>query len=529
MSYVTKIVVVSVLLLSVAIAYGGEKPKPTGTVKVAIGTFGKEVMDISLDGSVGLPYHGEMFDWFIGATPDGKLSTKYGVLESYKSNADATAYTFALKKGIKWHDGVEMTSDDIKFSLEHFKRPDSACTQCGAMRKNLARVKVIDRYTATMYLKKADVNIPAAFGPLEGNFKILPKHHFDKVGVKGFNDNPLGSGPWKFVSRRIGEFIEYEANTDYWNSGRIPGFAKLRVVLAPEARTRMAMLKRGEVDVAALNSEHVKPLRADGFRITGANTIGYPMILFYGSYNPEFITHKLEIRKALTLALNIKELVAAYYPSEVARPYEGGTLFFSPVTMGYDPNLPPYPYDPEEAKRLLKQAGYKGETVKFWNFLTSANPEQLEMNEVIASSWRDIGVNVELIPIDFGAFRPNLKSEPQTLKPPAHIGSHMAWARPSVVNNWRVFLISHAAGGSLATGWNPKKIDKYWAEVSAIVDPDKREKRLLEINRDLYDEYWGIPIAIRNQVFGLGARVKDWQPTSGTPTDLCFETLKPAQ
>jgi peptide/nickel transport system substrate-binding protein len=182
-------------------ALAANSAKPQSTVTVTFHSFSKEVMDPALDGRPGLPYRGQMFDWFISATPEGKLTTDYGALERYESNADATVWTFVLRKGIRWHDGVDMTADDLKFTVEYYARPTTQCTQCGAVRGNLDHVEVIDRYTIRLHLKKPDANIPAAFGPLEGDLQILPKHHFDTVGLPGFEEKPLGSGPWKFVIR----------------------------------------------------------------------------------------------------------------------------------------------------------------------------------------------------------------------------------------------------------------------------------------------------------------------------------------
>ena len=174
---------------------------PQGTVRVAFHTFSKEIMDPAQDGTPGLPYHGQMFDWFIGATPEGKLTTDYGALERYESNADATVWTFVLRKGIKWHDGTEMTVDDIKFSLDHYAGPTTQCTQCGAVRTNLDRTEIVDPTTVRMYLKRADVGIPDAFGPLEGNFLVLPKHYIDKVGLKGLGET-LGQRPMEVRQAR---------------------------------------------------------------------------------------------------------------------------------------------------------------------------------------------------------------------------------------------------------------------------------------------------------------------------------------
>ena len=500
---------------------------PQGMVKIAFHTFSKEQMTPVLEGTPGLPYHGQMFDWFIGATPEGKLTTDYGALQSYESNAEATMWTFTLKKGIKWHDGTEMTADDVKFSLELYAQPTSQCTQCGAVRTNLKSVEVMDRYTTRLYLKQADASLPAAFGPLEGNFLVLPKHHFEKVGTQGFEDKPLGSGPWKFVRREIGQFIEYEANLHYWNPDRVPGFAKLRMMLVPEARTRVAMLKRGEVDLISLEPQDVDPLKKDGFKILGPRDTGFPMLAFYKSYESAFLTHKLEFRKALILGVDWNAVVNAFYPPEVGERQRGGAPLFSRVTLGYDPELPPYPYDPQEARQLLKASGYKGEKITFWNFFFTANPEQLEVNEVIASYWRALGLEIDLVTIDYGAFRSRTQSRPQKFDPPAAIGVQYPWARPSLLNNMRTFMLSHEAGGATSVYWNPERAERLFTEASAIIDTEARDRRLREINRELYEEYWAMPIVIRHTPFAAGARVADWQPSNGSPTALAFETLRP--
>jgi len=176
-------------------ALAATSAKPQGRVIVAFHSFSKEVMDPALDGTPGLPYRGQMFDWFISAMPEGKLTTDYGALERYESNADATVWTLVLRKGIRWHDGVDMTADDLKFTVEHYARPSTQCTQCGAVRGNLDHVEVIDRHTIRLHLKKPDANLPAAFGPLEGDLQILPKHYFDTVACQDSRRNRPAAVP----------------------------------------------------------------------------------------------------------------------------------------------------------------------------------------------------------------------------------------------------------------------------------------------------------------------------------------------
>jgi peptide/nickel transport system substrate-binding protein len=512
--------------LGVSLTGGAAAQGPTGTVTAAVHTFAKEVLDPSLDSTVGRPYHGGMFDWFIGATPDGKLSVKHGVLESYRPNADASVWTFVLKKGVKWHDGADVTADDIKFSIEYYMRPEAVCTACGGLKSNVDRVQVVDRYTATLYLKAPDVSLPAAFSPMEGDLLILPKHYIERVGAKEFGEKPMGSGPWKLVSRKITQSIEYAANTSYWNPERVPGFATLRLLLVPENRTRLAMLRRGEADMIPIEPQDAVALKREGFAIMGPRNTASTTLLFWKSYDPRFITSKLEIRKALALAVDWDGLFKAIYPPDVAERYRGGGALFTPLSLGYDATLPAYPYDPAEARRLLQQGGYAGETVRFWSFASFENPEQREVNEIIAGYWRAVGVNVQLMPIDFGSFVPKYVADPQNFTGPIEVAVMSPIARPSTLGNLRTFMISHKAGGRIWSYWNSDYIDGVFKELTGIVDDGRRERRLREVNRKLYEEYWAVPIAARH--FPWGTRnIGDWQPTDGTPLSLNFETLKP--
>ena len=116
------------------------------------------------------------------------------------------------------------------------------------------------------------------------------------------------------------------------------------------------------------------------------------------------------------------------------------------------------------------------------------------MNEVIASYWRKLDIDVELVTIDYRAFRSRTQSRPQKFDPPVAVGVQFPWARPSLVNNMRVFMLGHQAGGSTLAYWDLVAPERLFTEVSAILDVEARERRLREINRELYEEYWAMPI-----------------------------------
>jgi peptide/nickel transport system substrate-binding protein len=499
---------------------------PTGTVTVAYQTFATEFLEPTLANFSSKPYNGEMFDTLIGAGPDGVLSTKYGLLESYESSSDARVFSMSLRKGAKWHDGVEVTSDDLKFTMEHSARQEAKCVTCAFLRANMDRVEIVDKYSAKLYLKQPNVTLVNLLGALEGDLAVLPKHYFDKVG-KQFLEQPLGSGPWKFASRKIGEFIEYEANLDYWNKERIPGFQRLRVQLVPDAKTQVAMLKTGEADLVQIGSDDVAPLRTQGFGIYSLKVTNQPTLFFFKSYDPAFLTNKLEFRKALILAVDLDAIVKAFYQAEVGT-RATGTPLFNPLTPGYDPSLPAYPYDPAEAKRLLQQVGYKGEAVNLWSFIQLGNSEQLEVNDLIADYWRKAGINVKVTRVEFASWSQRYQVQPQNFQGPTDAAVLTTASRPSLIGNILTYMSSKPAGGFVSVYYDPAKADALYKKLTATLDAAERTKLLQQLNRELYQEYWAMPIIWRHNAFAAGLRIGGWEPSNGAPVHLSFETLRPS-
>lgn len=497
---------------------------------VALPSFSKEKLYPPLFDAGGLVYFGPMFDFLIGATPDGKLSTASGALESYQPSADAKVWTLTLKPGIKWHDGSDVTSADLEFTLTEFGKTDSTCSACGSLRSNLASVDVVDGRTVKLNLKNPDVNIPVLLGPIEGDIVLLPKKHVEMVGRDGFETKPMGSGPWKFVSRKIGEGIEFEANTSYWNKERTAKFQTLKVVLAPDQNTRMAMLKRGEADLIAITPDAAPTLKSDGFKVFTVDNTLITEVLFLQSWDTSSLASKVDFRKALSLALDMDKIVESFYPGDTGKRHTGGAVPFSPISLGVDTNLKPYPYNPAEAKKMLDAAGYTGQTVVMWNFVLPDGPEMNEVNETIAGYWQKVGIKVQIVPIEWAAFRDRLTADPQRFEATPAVNV-MAWptsARPSVLNNLRPLMLSKQAGGSLGQlYWDPAKMDGYYKELAGTIDPAKMDARLREINREIYQEYWSLPIAMKHSPFAAGPKIEGWQPIAGISKVLVYETLVP--
>ncbi len=500
------------------------------TLTVALPSFWAETLDPSLDGQPGLQYHGHLYDHLVGIGPDGKFDQSYGLLESWDPGEDASTYTLTLKKGIKWHDGVDVTSADIAYSVNYYSRDDARCAVCPVLAGVVESVETPDSRTALLHLKYPHVSIMHAFGPVAGDMPLLAAH-------SDGSDEGIGTGPWKMFARSPGEWIEFEANTDYWDEERVPGFARLRLVLAEQPAERAEMLKRGEVDMTVLRPSgrpwsidepqgDVPSVREAGFVIDGPKYVNTTVMRLFTASEPESMNNNPDFRKALTLGIDSQTIIDALYEPEVAE-IAAGSALFSPLSDGYDPSLPPYPYDPAAAAASLVASGYGGEDVVIFSAPSYGLTELIEINEMIAENLRDIGMNVEVRSSGYTDILARHSPRPQQFEdvmpaPLFHGVNYQTW--PDILGGIKRYLSSDPA--ALLTYHDLERGDQLFEELSSIVDPVERGIRLRQLNREMYNEYWAIPVVWRHEVYGVRPNLSGWAPTDGTASDLRLETVR---
>ena len=499
--------------------------KTADTVVVALPTFGRETMDPGVAINNDITYYGPMYDWFVGVTPDGQFSKNEGALKDWKMSPDGKTWTLTLRSGMRWHDGREITAEDGKFSMERYAAADGACTVCGALKDYLESAKVVDKYTFVVQFKQANQFFLNALAPMQGDTPILPQHYWKQVGgSEGFIKKPLGSGPWKFVDRKLGQYVEYEANPDFWNKSRVPAFKRLRIVLAPEGSSRLALVQRGDADIAMMDPSLAPDIRQAGLRIMGPRDVQIQFVAFLQSWDPAFATNKLEVRKAMNLAIDMDALVKAIYPDGTGK---RAASVMPPLMEGFDPTLKAYPYDPQEARRLLKSVGMEGLKVTLYQYTFAQGPEYPRIQETIAAYLEAAGFKPSLVPVDYTAIRPRVVGG--KLDPPAVLGTFFMVNGSSLDNNLRILVISHKVGGRVAGFWDPKTMDDLNEKYLGTLEAGARQKVARQINRQLHETYGFIPIAVINHVWAVNPRIGSWQPTHGTPFWLKYETLKPAK
>ena len=524
-------VLVAVLLVVAGACGGDDDTTDKDTLTIVVSDFSREVLEPGIGITSGKQYHGYMYDWLIGTLPSGELVGDLGLAQSWEIGSGAQSLKLNLRRNVKWHDGRDFTADDVVFTLkERDRAEDAVCTFCRQLKRLVDDVVALDDFTVDIRLGEGDLTFFGNLGSRDSDIVMLPRHNYRQTSDGGYEliGDPIGTGAWKFVERTIGQSITYEVNNDYWNSQHVPEWRKLQVLLRSEATVRLGMLRTGEADMVQLDAGQLDAARDLGFRIDGVDGFATIVMAFHASYDDRFFTKKLDFRKALNLALDMDAMFDRFYPEGTG--VRAATAFWnSPVAVGYVPGLSLYRYDPDEARRLIEASGYDGTPLKVWSFVPSWAPEAKELLEVAAGYWEAVGINVELTPLDFGAFRPRYASNPQQFEGgfAGHIAIDTPPSRPLALPNIAVAWLSHDNGGIIQSYHDLAGVDALYNNALKSQTMDELSTKIQAINRQSYEEYPMVPIVLRNDLWALGPEIASWEP-GGFGFGRHFETLKRA-
>src|SRR5438552_1390759 len=293
--------------------------------------------------------------WVLYALHDALVKPMPGNLmapslaESWTVSADQKAYEFKLREGLKFHNGDPFTAEDVKFSFLRTKGAGAKVLQ-----EKVREVVAIDPYRVRFLLHEPFPDFMTYYGTLAtGAGWIVPKKYFESVGADGFKKQPVGLGPYKFVSNTPGVELVMEAYEGYWR--KMPSVKRLVFKSVPEATTRMAMLRRGEVDLAyLLDAPQAQDVKRDpNFKLAFSGGIGTFYLDYLDQWDAKSPWHDRRVRLAAMHAIDGRAVNEAENlgPSRLT-----GSLV--PRKFEFALPLEPYAYDPAKARQLLAEAGY---------------------------------------------------------------------------------------------------------------------------------------------------------------------------
>jgi peptide/nickel transport system substrate-binding protein len=286
-----------------------------------------------------------MFDGLVTRTPEGQVKAE--IAESW-TTPDDTTYIFKIRKGVKFHNGEELTVDDVVFTFNRILSKDGVdgkqSPRVGLLGP-LTQVEKVDDSTVKMTLSTPS----PAFLQLLVHTQIIPQQYYNQVGFQGFNEKPVGAGPFKFVSGTLNSEIVLDRFDGYWNGA--PPLKKVIFRMMPEPLTRIAALRAGEVHII----QEVPPDNAAGLQ--QESKVQVQVAEGTRLYEIEFNVNSVSdvrVRQAINYAINWDEILKELYKGYARRV----STAMLPTGFGYNHDLKPYAYDPAKAKQLLREADY---------------------------------------------------------------------------------------------------------------------------------------------------------------------------
>ena len=229
--------------------------------------------------------------------------------ESWTQSKDGLTYEFALRHGVRFHNGDPLTAEDVKFSFERYKG-----AAAGTLKARVAAVELVDAHRVRFRLKQPWPDFMTFYGtPATGAAWIVPKAYLERVGDDGFKKAPVGAGPYRFVSFSPGVELVVEAYEGYWR--KTPAVKRLVFKSVPDDSTRLAMLKRAETDVAYTLrgplGEEVR--RTPGLTLKVTHPTFTEWLVFTQQWDPKSPWADRRVRLAANLAIDRKTLSQAEY------------------------------------------------------------------------------------------------------------------------------------------------------------------------------------------------------------------------
>ncbi len=318
------------------------------------------------------------------SNPDGSGVELVPGLATSWEQISPTEWDFTIRQGVKFHDGTTMTTADVAFSLNNTYGDG---LEPFAASGTLASVVALDDKIVRITTKNPDPALLARMATVMG--QIYPQAYYESVGKDGFGREPIGTGPYKWAGRVTGESVRLDAFDDYW--GGKPPLNSITFLEVPEVSSRIAGLLTGEYDiVTSLPPDQTRTIDNDDATEIRAVKIENVQMITFRQWKTDSPVSDRRVRKAMVLSLNRQLLTERLWGGLT----EPGTYDF-PGYGDYYQGRAALPYDPEEAKRLLDEAGYNGEEIT----IRIVSGYFVNMNRAMQAGlemWKEVGLNVKL-------------------------------------------------------------------------------------------------------------------------------------
>lgn len=502
-----------------------EKPQYGGTF-----IFARPTEPVSFDAAAksvdSTPYWAEALvtgDYAKGPTGSGEASWQYSCVsprldltrpllaESWELT-DPSTITIKVRKGVHFHNkpptnGREMTAEDVAFNIRRvWTHPTGYYHLSYPWDKHWdlppeEAITATDKYTVVL----KGINPEKSGVVWEKSclycLRILPKDALLEYGDMLYWENCIGTGPFTLADYVPMSSITYEKNPDYWDThplfpqDKMPYLDKIRVLIVPDKSTRLAGLRTGKIDWVGgqrvdelISIEDRKTLQNIGWDLKYNRRLGIGNAIHWRLDKPELPISDIRVRRALMMAIDQAEIRDTYYKGEaellhhpVAPILEFQNIYI-PLEERPVETRELYEYHPEKARELLAEAGYPaGFKVK----VISHSPEQNDLLSIVEDYWEDIGVDLEIQPLEYGTYYERISKLPKAYEEGAIAGAsgQAFWHRYGTGNKWNYGCVSDPV------------IDAIYEDLDALYwDSNARYARLGDLGEYMPAQAYDIPL-----------------------------------
>lgn len=335
-----------------------------------------------------------IFDNLVTRNPDGKIVPQIAKAWRYEND---TTLVLDIRTDVKFHDGTPLTVDDVAWSVQRIIDPAFKSPQLSQF-NSIVKAEAVGTDKVRLTTSSP---YPALLAQLV-KLSIVPRAYVQKVGNEKFNVEPMGSGPYRFVSWQKGVRVTLAANESYWR-GR-PPFKTVTFQMVPDTATRIANLKTGRADIIRqLNPDDAASLKGESrLQILSGPTERTGYLFINALAGP---TKDVRVRHAIAHAINRQLLIDALLGG-YGRPV---TILLTPANFGYIEGMKGYPFDPTRARQLLKEAGAEGAEISFY---TSPAYDQ-RLVQAIQQMLQEVGLKVAISQTDQPTFLKRRQGKPE--------------------------------------------------------------------------------------------------------------------
>ncbi len=327
----------------------------------------------------------QIYDTLLQKNYEDQTELEPRVAEKWKVSEDGKCYTFYLRDDVTFHNGTPLTAKDIAFTLDTY----AASQYQGAVVDGFDHYEIVDDYTIKVYTS----SVYAPFLESMASMFIASKDYYDEAGEEKFAQEPVGCGPYKWVSHEIGNKAELEAYDDYYRGA--PTIKNVTFKVISDVASMGMSIQTGEVDFAEIDASVVSTLESDeNVAIEEAHQTTFGFVAMNTEKEPY---NNVKFRQAINYAIDREGIV-----NSVQEGYgDENSNLLTPDRLGYSEDQLQYTYDPDKAKELLKECGIKDG----YDLGTMYVAEQYKLlAQTIQANLQAVGLNCEIEILEFNAY-----------------------------------------------------------------------------------------------------------------------------